>query len=360
MSSFPTDPEKWLSLPYSYKAVHARQVRWYPGDAYHSLPSSLVDKSDVSLAHAEGDTLDGFMAALPQWNIPPVTGDPSPLPWRLIWTWHPVLEACGLNKNANSSYSPDPWFYPSKLYDNQREIYALLPGEIENYQDHVIVYPLYRLIVFHHTSKPRKKMIHLLTSKLALPGTSAYFLSLKNRQAGDPLPTIPDWVNDTCARKLHDALLVLLKQRTPNDVTSWKTYVKTHHIRLPDRPITLEELQQTATPPTTADFPPLSDTVAPKHPAKALVAAKKGSLTTQTTTALRPSVPMRPAQSLITSTSSSSTSPPPPAQSPIPPAASPSLPSTMPEVSQTPSTPFLFAPAARLPYSSCGCYLYRY
>ena len=32
-------------------------------------PPSLVDKSDVSLAHAEGDTLDGFMAALPQWNI---------------------------------------------------------------------------------------------------------------------------------------------------------------------------------------------------------------------------------------------------------------------------------------------------
>ena len=146
--------------------------------------------------------------------------------------------------------------------------------------------------------------------------------SLKNRQAG---------------RKLHDAFFVLLKQRTPNDVTSWKTYVKTHHIG------------QTSTTPTATDFPSLADTVAPKHPAKAPVAAKKGSLTTQTTTALRPSVPMRPAQTLITSTSSSSTSPPPPAQSPVPPAASPSLPSTMPAVSQAPSTPFLFAPATHSP-----------
>ena len=137
-------------------------------------------------------------------------------------------------------------------------------------------------------------MINLLTSKLALPGDSAYFLSLKNRQPGHPLPTIPDWVNDTCARKLHDALLVLLKQRTPNDTASWKTYIKTHNIIVPDRPITLEELHQTSTPPTAAEFPTLADTVVPKPPAKAFVAAKKGSLTTQTTIALRPSVPCAP------------------------------------------------------------------
>jgi len=91
--------------------------------------------------------------------------------------------------------------------------------------------------------------------------------------------TIPDWVNDTCARKLHDALLVLLKQRTPNDAASWKTYVKTHNILVPDRPITIEELHQTSTPPTAAEFLTLADTVVPKPPAKALVATKKGSLT---------------------------------------------------------------------------------
>lgn len=170
-------------------------------------------------------------------------------------------------------------------------------------------------------------MIHFLTSKLTLPGASAYFLSLKNRQAGDPLPTIPDWVNDLCARKLHDALLVLLKQRAPNDATNWKPYVKSYHIRAPDRPITIEELQQTSTPPNADDFPPISDTVAPKHPAKARAAAKKGSLTTQTTTALRPSVPLQPRQPQVVSTASSSTSPPPAAQSPIPPAASSSRPS---------------------------------
>ena len=64
MTSYPTDPETWLKLPYSYRAVHARQVRWYPGDSYLTLPSSLIDKGDVSIANAEGDTLDGFMAAL--------------------------------------------------------------------------------------------------------------------------------------------------------------------------------------------------------------------------------------------------------------------------------------------------------
>ena len=66
-------------------------------------------------------------------------------------------------------------------------------------------------------------------------------------------------------------------------------------------------------------FPTLADTVAPKPPAKALVAAKKGSLTTQTTKTLRPSVPVRPPQTL--SSASSSTSPPLPAQAPIAPAA---------------------------------------
>ena len=270
MPSYPTDPETWLKLPYSYRAVHARQVRWYPGDSYHTLPSSLIDKGDVSLANAQGDTLDGFMAALPQWDLPVVAGDSSSLPWRLIWTWHPVLEAFGHNKNANSQYTPDPWFYPAELFDNQKEVYKLLPAEIENYQDHVIVYPLYRLIVFHHASKPRNKMINLLTSKLALPGDSEFFLSFKNRQPGDPLPTIPDWVNDTCARKLHNALLVLLKQRSANDTASWKSYAKADNIIIPDRPVTLEQLHQTSTPPTATDFPTLADTVAPKPPAKAL------------------------------------------------------------------------------------------
>ena len=71
-------------------------------------------------------------------------------------------------------------------------------------------------------------------SKLALPGDSVYFHSLKTRRPGAPLPTIPDWVNDVCARKLQDALLVLLKQRSPNDKSSWKTYVQANNIMVPD------------------------------------------------------------------------------------------------------------------------------
>ena len=104
------------------------------------------------------DTLDGFMAALPQWDLPVVAGDPSSLPWRLIWTWHPVLEAFGHNKNANSSYSPDPWFYPTELFDNQKEVYKLLPAEIENYQDHVIVLsPVTVSLSFITPLNPRNK-----------------------------------------------------------------------------------------------------------------------------------------------------------------------------------------------------------
>ena len=151
----------------------------------------------------------------------------SSLSWRLIWTWHPVLEAFGHNKNANSSYSLDPWFYPTELLDNQKEVSNSFLQKLRTTKIMSSSIP-YRLIVFHHTSKPRNKMINLLTSKLALPGHSTYFLFLKNRQPGDPLPTIPDWVNDTCARKLHNALLVLLKHRPPNDIASWKTYVETH------------------------------------------------------------------------------------------------------------------------------------
>ena len=162
----------------------------------------------------------------------------SPLPWRLIWTWHPVLETFGHNKSANSSFAPDPWFYRTKLHDNQKDVYKLLPVEIENYHDYVIVYPLYRLIVFHHTAKPHNKMINLLTSELAVPGNSVYFHSLKPRRSGASLP-LPDWVNDVCARKL--ALLVLLKQRSPNDKSSWKTYVQANNILFPDRSVTLEE-----------------------------------------------------------------------------------------------------------------------
>ena len=91
---------------------------------------------------------------------------------------------------------------------------------------------------------------------------------------------------------------------------------------------------------------------------KLAAAAKKGSLTTQTTTALRPSVPLQPRQPQVVSTASSSTSPPPAAQSPIPPAASSFRPSpTMPDVSHAPPTPpFVSAPAAQS--RSCIAYFF--
>ena len=182
-------------------------------------------------------------------------------------------------------------------------------------------------------------MINLLTSKLALPGDSVYFHSLKTRRPGAPLPTIPDWANDVCARKLQDALLVLLKQRSPNDKSSWKTYVQANNIMVPDRPVTLEEFNQISTPPTAGDFPTLSETVGPKPSAKAPVAAKKGSLTAQSTKALRPSVPPRPPQTMTSA--SSSTSPPLPVQAPIAPAAPPSRATPTPDDSQLPTAPLI-------------------
>ena len=206
--------------------------------------------------------------------------------------WHPVLEAFGHNKSANSSYTPDPWFYPTELHDNQKEAYKLLPVEIENYHDYVIVYPLYRLIVFHHTAKPRNKMINLLTSKLALPGDSVYFHSLKTRRPGAPLPTIPDWVK-RCLRSKAPGCPPRSSQATftKRQKSSWKTYVQANNIMVPDRPVTLEEFNQISTPPTAGDFPTPSETVGPKPSAKAPVAAKKGSLTAQSTKALRPLCP---------------------------------------------------------------------
>ena len=304
----------------------------------------------MSLAHAEGDTLDGFMAALPQWDLPVVAGDLLLLPLATnldlasffggIWdiTKAPTLPTPLIPGSTL------PNFLITRRMSTNSFLQKLRTTKIMSLS---IPYTVSLSFVFHHTSKPRNKMINLLTSKLALPGDSTYFLSLKNRQPGDPLPTIPDWVNETCARKLHNALLALLKQRSPNDTASWKSYAKTNNIIVPDRPITLEELHQTSTPPTAADFPTLADTVVPKPPAKALVAAKKSSLTTQSTTALRPSVPARPAQTLPSA--SSSTSPSLPAQSPVAPAVSPSLPSTMLDDSQVPPAPFLSAPATLPP-----------
>ena len=68
-----------------------------------------------------------------------------------------VLEAFGHNKNANSQNTPDPWFYPAELFDNQKEVYKLLPAEIENYQDHVIVYPCIVSLSFITPPNPATK-----------------------------------------------------------------------------------------------------------------------------------------------------------------------------------------------------------
>ena len=90
-------------------------------------------------------------------------------------------------------------------------------------------------------------------------------------------------------------------------------------------------------PPVT--FPPSLKPLVLNPQAKAPVAAKKGSLTAQSTKALRPSVPPRPPQTMTTA--SSSTSPPLPVQAPIAPAAPPSLATTTPDDSQLPTAPLI-------------------
>ena len=183
----------------------------------------------------------------------------------------------------------------------------------------VIVQPL--PIVFNHTFKPPNKMINFLFlvpppifSRLKIVRQVA--LSLLSR-IGLMISVLVNYMTSSCPAISNNVRLITLL---------WKTFVKTHHIRVPDRPTTVEELQQTSTSPTAKDSPPISDTVAPKHPAKARVAAKKG-LTTQTTTALHPLHTI-------------STGP------PILPVAS----STVPAVSHAPPTPpFLLALAAQSP-----------
>ena len=353
MSGPTSDPEKWLKIPYSYHTVHARQVPWFPGDDYASLPPSLIHKGDLALINAHDETLDGFMASLPHWDFDPPSGNPNPLPWRVIWTWRPIFEAHGgKNANANSGYVPDPWYYPQDLYDaGERDIFASLPDEVANYHDRIVVHPLYRIIVFHQNAKPRHKMANMITSHLSLPRASLYFNHLKQRQVGDPLPAIPDWVPQRCAEKLQEALLALTKQKSPHEPGNWKTYATRWSIFIPDCALDPAVLTSESAPPTPspANFPSLSESAA-MTAAKSRAAAKKGSLSAPHTAPLKPQSSPTGHPSGATSGSSaaaSSTTLPKESQPPIPPKASPPVsppatgPSHSPMVIDSLPTPFL-------------------
>ncbi len=110
-----TPTEHWLGISHDFHHIHDRTLSWYPGDNLGSVPDAAVDKTNLQLQHVGSTRLNVLMPALPHWHFQPRTPG-NPLPWLLIYPYHPVIDTFGHNK-ANSAYLTEEcdWKYPADL-----------------------------------------------------------------------------------------------------------------------------------------------------------------------------------------------------------------------------------------------------
>ena len=200
------------------------------------------------------------MSALPHFDIPARIDDPSPLPWRVLWPYHPVIETFGQAKCR----LPDdnPFFYLQDLVDNNPAFAGTIPDDLERNSDFIVVDPVRRVVIYHRVAQARHKCAIFLASRVE-GELAPYFQSLWHRDENTPLPTTdPTFYSTIISTRLQQAFDILMGRGRPMHKTGWSDHRKKHHIES-------EEWNGTAVanrppPPTLSDptaFPPIKAAV---------------------------------------------------------------------------------------------------
>ena len=75
--------------------IYDRSIPFPPAEpGYNIFPTCMIDKAQpcLQIQHEWDPTcITNLMSALPHFDIPARTDDPSPLPWRVLWPYHPVI-----------------------------------------------------------------------------------------------------------------------------------------------------------------------------------------------------------------------------------------------------------------------------
>ena len=102
-AAWPSDPEAWMHISPTCQSIRDKSINFPPKEpGYYEFPSCMLDKAGLQIQHEWNRTvLTNLMSALPHFDVAPKPEDPSTLPWRVLWPYHPVIETFG---QANAGF----------------------------------------------------------------------------------------------------------------------------------------------------------------------------------------------------------------------------------------------------------------
>ena len=206
-TKFPPDPETWMQITPTCQEIYDRSIPFPPAEpGYNIFPTCMIGKSQPCLQiQHEWDParITNLMSALPHFDIPARTDDPSPLPWRVLWPYHPVIETFGQAKCP----LPDnnPFFYLQDLIETDPAFAGIIPDTLDKNSDFIVINPVQRVVIFHRVAQARHKCAVFLASRVE-GELAPYFQSLWHRNENTPLPTTdPTFYSTIISTRLQQA-----------------------------------------------------------------------------------------------------------------------------------------------------------
>ena len=281
-TKFPPDPETWMQITPTCQEIYDRSIPFPPvAPGYNIFPTCMIDKSDpcLQIQHEwDATRITNLMSALPHFDIPARTDDPSPLPWRVLWPYHPVIETFGQAK----CQLPDnnPFFYLHDLIETDPAFAGIIPDTLDKNSDFIVINPVQRVVIFHRVAQARHKCAVFLASRVE-GELAPYFQSLWHRNENTPLPTTdPTFYSTIIPIRLQQAYDILTGVGRPMHRTAWADYRTKHYIESEE--YTGTTVATRPPPPVLSDpaaFPTMEAAATVPNPARSRLAPlpKKGS-----------------------------------------------------------------------------------
>ena len=281
-TKFPPDPETWMQITPTCQEIYDRSIPFPPvAPGYNIFPTCMIDKSDpcLQIQHEwDATRITNLMSALPHFDIPARTDDPSPLPWRVLWPYHPVIETFGQAK----CQLPDnnPFFYLHDLIETDPAFAGIIPDTLDKNSDFIVINPVQRVVIFHRVAQARHKCAVFLASRVE-GELAPYFQSLWHRNENTPLPTTdPTFYSTIIPIRLQQAYDILTGVGRPMHRTAWADYRTKHYIECEE--YTGTTVATRPPPPVLSDpaaFPTMEAAATVPNPARSRLAPlpKKGS-----------------------------------------------------------------------------------
>ena len=203
--------EDFVGASCSLLSINSRRLNWPPDIGYSPIPYHLANRNTLHIQNSASETVcSDRLSALPHWHVPSHTQDQQPLPWLVVYPYHPIIETWGTG-NTNSPYPT--LFIPTDELDSDDNpaLFNSLPESLRNLWGNILISTRYRYILYHTNKKIRIKAAVFLAQRLN--NNTPYFVNLRGRSADSPLPAPSEELTGLCEAFLTRCRDVLLGRR---------------------------------------------------------------------------------------------------------------------------------------------------